>query len=296
VFPNLDGTQRQRLTRQYEVACRARKRYACAHLAALVASRDQAMPLLRQGCGRGDMHGCHVLARHLGDMASAASPGQAGPLWRKAVDASRRVCRRGHAPGCRYLATLQRTGAPGQGADLERAAAEMGSLCRKGSSAACREQRALECGPGGIKPDSRDCKPPVRTVVVKFDGETGLLGTISGGVAGGTLNTSPMTVSSHLVEKYRKSGRKDIAPDRRDRAAIRKSHAAKVLGIVTMCLDVKGRVTSTRLIRSTGYPRYDRKILREMGRWRFRPIQFWRKPTAVCTTVKHVYPKHARTP
>jgi TonB family protein len=42
---------------------------------------------------------------------------------------------------------------------------------------------------------------------------------------------------------------------------------------VKLCVDIAGQVSEARLLRSSNYPGYDRKILAEIGTWEFSPIE-----------------------
>lgn len=46
-------------------------------------------------------------------------------------------------------------------------------------------------------------------------------------------------------------------------------------------------------LRSTGFPAYDEKILRELRQWQYRPFLVNGKPVAVCTAVTFIYSQRA---
>ena len=59
---------------------------------------------------------------------------------------------------------------------------------------------------------------------------------------------------------------------------------------VKLCLDRTGVPSSVELIDSSGYPEYDRKLIAEIRRWRYRPYEVENAgAVAVCTAVVFRY-------
>jgi hypothetical protein len=100
-------------------------------------------------------------------------------------------------------------------------------------------------------------------------------------------------VPPSAVEGERVAGEKYIVPDDVDRIVMadeapgRETRAA---GSFRLCLDNAGQVVSVTMLRSTGIPNYDRKIIRTiLTTWRYRPFMIEGHPYAICTIVSYIY-------
>lgn len=91
------------------------------------------------------------------------------------------------------------------------------------------------------------------------------------------------------IEARRIKGDRNILPDVDDARAIESSDIDRVITSVKMCVDTAGHVSEARLLRSSNYPGYDRKILAEIQAWQFEPIQIDGKAAPVCTAVTFIY-------
>ena len=138
--------------------------------------------------------------------------------------------------------------------------------------------------------------------------EGGVIGGVEGGVVGGSLEgmlggipggggppppppppEPPQVVPQQALEAQRVSGDKSISPDDETKQLIRRSGSSRVVATVKMCISAGGTVTSINVIKSSGYPAYDRKIQAKMREWRYRPFQVNGKATPVCSPVTFIY-------
>ena len=64
----------------------------------------------------------------------------------------------------------------------------------------------------------------------------------------------------------------------------------KLVGAFKLCLATTGSVSSVTMLKSSGFPDYDAKILREMRTvWRYQPYTVDAKAVPVCTAVTFIY-------
>jgi TonB family protein len=111
----------------------------------------------------------------------------------------------------------------------------------------------------------------------------------------GTPELPPRAVPYSLVEPQRTGGTRDIAPDEPEQAVMAKA-GKHVVAVVKLCVAASGAVGRIQLIKSSGYPAYDDKILREMKSWTFGPIAIEGQPADVCTPVTFSYKPSAAPP
>ncbi|HET6610543.1 MAG TPA: TonB family protein [Kofleriaceae bacterium] len=160
-----------------------------------------------------------------------------------------------------------------------------------------------------VQPD-RDRKPPEE--VVEEDSESegiegGVLGGVEGGVVGGVVggtlggvvggsgNAPPpppveaKIVPPHALEAQRVAGDAHIVPSDTDKIAIKRQGKAMVISVVKMCLTAGGSVKSIQMLKSSGFPGYDRKIKSKMRQWKYRPFRVNGKAVPVCTSVTFQY-------
>ncbi|MBA3453328.1 MAG: hypothetical protein H0T42_09580 [Deltaproteobacteria bacterium] len=96
---------------------------------------------------------------------------------------------------------------------------------------------------------------------------------------------SPQSIASNKLERLRISGTRDVEPDAVTRAQMIGAGRLSVLATIKLCVSTRGRVASATVQKSSGFPAYDQKILREAGRWTYRPYVIAKKPVDVCTSV-----------
>lgn len=93
------------------------------------------------------------------------------------------------------------------------------------------------------------------------------------------------SVAPNALERLRLTGTKQIEPDATTRAEMIAAGRLSVLASIRLCVNARGRVSSTTLHKSSGFPAYDQRILREAGRWTYRPYLIAKTPVDVCTNV-----------
>jgi outer membrane biosynthesis protein TonB len=93
-----------------------------------------------------------------------------------------------------------------------------------------------------------------------------------------------------MLEGSRIAGEKMITPDDVTKTEINRSGKTRIIGSFKLCLTVGGAIQNVTMLKSTGFPAYDNKILSTMkGTWRYRPYNVNGKPVPVCTAVTFVY-------
>ena len=97
-------------------------------------------------------------------------------------------------------------------------------------------------------------------------------------------------VAARVIEGQRVAGDPQIPAPPPVRTAMARAGQEKLVGSVMMCLSAAGRVTSLRVVRSTGYPEYDRLLTARMSGWRYRPYRLDSGAAVpVCTVVTFIY-------
>ena len=105
----------------------------------------------------------------------------------------------------------------------------------------------------------------------------------------GMPRSTPRNVPPSLLEQNRIRGTRQIDPDSTTKAAIVKSGRASVVASLELCIDTKGKVSSVKSLKSSGFPDYDVKLERAIRRWAYRPYLVRSIPAAVCTAVTFIY-------
>jgi protein TonB len=133
--------------------------------------------------------------------------------------------------------------------------------------------------------------------------EGGVEGGVAGGVVGGDLNgvlgappppppppPEVKNIPPTLLEGSRIAGEKNISPDDVTKTEIQRSGKDRLIGSFKLCLTVAGTISNVTMLKSTGFPAYDNKILGKMrGEWRYRPYMVNGKAVPVCTAVTFIY-------
>ena len=102
----------------------------------------------------------------------------------------------------------------------------------------------------------------------------------------------PPVVPDAVLKAHLIRGNTQIQAPDDVRVKIARTASRRATGVIRLCISERGRVTSSKILKSTGHPRYDRKLVRGVKRWRYRPYQIGGKPAAVCTAVTFVYVLH----
>ena len=92
-------------------------------------------------------------------------------------------------------------------------------------------------------------------------------------------------VAPNALERLRLTGTKQIDPDTATRNEMIAAGRLSVLASIKLCVNARGRVSSTTLQKASGFPAYDQRILREANRWTYRPYLIAKNPVDVCTNV-----------
>jgi len=131
--------------------------------------------------------------------------------------------------------------------------------------------------------------------------EEGVEGGVAGGVLGGISSLpppppppppppSPQTVAPTALETMRLSGTKVILPDQATKDGMVAAGKTQVVVPVKLCVDKTGAVSSTRIMKSSGFPDYDRLLEKTIRTtWTYRPFQVNGHPTAICSVVTFIY-------
>lgn len=108
------------------------------------------------------------------------------------------------------------------------------------------------------------------------------------------LDVSPegagyVTLSSAAVKRI--EGRKTIVPDDEDkRFLVQHFHGARLVAVLKACFDEAGKVEKLALIKSSGLPRYDRKLQSTiLDEWHYAPKSASGVAFKACTGVTFIY-------
>ncbi|ACY18504.1 energy transducer TonB [Haliangium ochraceum] len=138
--------------------------------------------------------------------------------------------------------------------------------------------------------------------------EGGVAGGMIGGVVGGVLEgvpggvieappppppppppAKPAVVPQVAVEAKRIAGEKSIQPDDTVKIQMQRDGKSRVVSTYRMCLTKAGTIASINMVKSSGYPDYDRKINSKMREWRYQPFIVNGEPSPVCTMITFIY-------
>jgi hypothetical protein len=96
----------------------------------------------------------------------------------------------------------------------------------------------------------------------------------------------PLVVSATALKRI--SGQTFVAPDDEDKIALQHS-TGNAAAALKLCLDESGVPTRVVLLLASGLRRWDAKLVRELQKWRFRPMTSNGKPIPVCTVYSFNY-------
>jgi TonB family protein len=85
-----------------------------------------------------------------------------------------------------------------------------------------------------------------------------------------------------------------IEPDGDDRTP--PAGQKSMVAAVKICVDTAGKVSTVKVLKSSGRPSYDAKIEREVKTWTFRPVMGEQQPVDVCTVMTFLYRPSASPP
>jgi protein TonB len=148
----------------------------------------------------------------------------------------------------------------------------------------------------------------VEDVGVEGGVEGGVAGGMIGGVVGGVLEgvpggvideppppppppppDKPRVVPQVAVEAKRVAGEKNIQPDDTTKIQMQRDGKTQIVANYKMCLTKGGEIASINMVKSSGYPDYDRKINSKMQEWRYEPFLVNGEPSPVCTSITFIY-------
>jgi TonB family protein len=125
-------------------------------------------------------------------------------------------------------------------------------------------------------PPNQDCRPPPPQIRAP--------------IAPPAPPRGPKAVAPGVLEAQRISGNPRIMPPDSVRMTMARADVHQLVGVVRMCIDRQGRVASLHLVRSTGHPAYDDRLLSGMRGWTYRPFQLTTgEAVAACTAVTFHY-------
>lgn len=104
-----------------------------------------------------------------------------------------------------------------------------------------------------------------------------------------SCRAEPVQLGQGAIEAHRIAGDPQIAPPDAVRTQMARAQKTQVRGNVKMCLGKDGRLTSASILRSTGYPEYDDRLIDRMQSWRYAPYQKDGVAVPVCTVVTFIY-------
>ena len=97
-----------------------------------------------------------------------------------------------------------------------------------------------------------------------------------------------LTVAPSALEGSRLEGDKNIVPDADTKRAIATT-GKKLVGTFKLCINRSGAVSSIKVLKPTGFERYDQTIEQQIHTWKYRPFEVDGKPAPVCTAVTFIY-------
>gem|GEM_PF-5270969 len=101
--------------------------------------------------------------------------------------------------------------------------------------------------------------------------------------------TGLMIVSKHAFEHLRLSGSDNIDPPRSVREAMRRDGKKQLITLIKVCIDTSGAISSQKRLTPTRYYRYEVKLRRLIGQWRFRPYTEHGRRHPACTVYTFYY-------
>lgn len=88
---------------------------------------------------------------------------------------------------------------------------------------------------------------------------------------------------------HRVKGETRITPDDPTKTAMQNAHISRVIGSYQLCLDTTGHPQNIRVLKPTGIPSYDQRILAGMQSWVYEPYLDEGTAIPVCSAVNFIY-------
>ncbi len=163
-----------------------------------------------------------------------------------------------------------------------------------------------------VKVEQKQDEPVEDTSDDSAEGEgdpNGVEGGVEGGVVGGQLGgvvggvqgapppppppppppAPPQNIAPTALEAQRIAGEKNIVPDDVTKTEIQRSGKNRLVVPARICLNASGTVKEAKVLKSSGFAAYDKKIEREMRAWKYKPFMVNGKAAPVCSAVTFVY-------
>ena len=99
----------------------------------------------------------------------------------------------------------------------------------------------------------------------------------------------PTTVSPTVMSSIRISGDTQVHPPDTTKTMMMRDGTSRTVGVLKVCVDTAGQVSSAGMAASTKYPDYDARLVSAVRDWRYRPYQVDGQPVAVCGMVTFIY-------
>ena len=96
-------------------------------------------------------------------------------------------------------------------------------------------------------------------------------------------------VAPTMLETLRIAGSKLIPATASQRKAMVSAGKTRVITSFKVCVDVRGKVSSIKLLKSSGFPDYDAQLTAGIRRWGYRPYRLNGAATPVCTAATFIY-------
>jgi outer membrane biosynthesis protein TonB len=150
------------------------------------------------------------------------------------------------------------------------------------------------------KQEKKVVKEPVQPTELpkKLDADTTAANTDGQGSGGGSgsggcvEDCEPQFVPPPFFKGLRISGNEQIAAPEVVKTQILRDGKNKVVGTFRVCIGEGGEMSSLTLLKSTGYPLYDKALQDGVRTWKYKPYMLGKKPVKVCSMVTFIYGIH----
>jgi hypothetical protein len=102
----------------------------------------------------------------------------------------------------------------------------------------------------------------------------------------------PQFVPPPFFKGLRISGNEQIGAPDVVKTQILRDGKNKVVGTFRVCIGKQGEMSSLTMIKSTGYPLYDRELQEGVRTWKYKPYMLGKRPVEVCSMVTFIYGIH----
>ncbi len=99
----------------------------------------------------------------------------------------------------------------------------------------------------------------------------------------------PVLVPPTVIKGLRTSGETQIHPPAPVKTAILRDGKSKVVATFRLCVGIDGQVSSTAILKSSGYAGYDAAIDAGLRRWHYKAYEIGGRKVPVCGAVTFIY-------